>query len=117
MSRDKIEVEKFKKLVKEMFRGYPNYFYFGMVEPVIGKDRIIDLVRNKFLVKTKTVQNGKKVDAYYLGVNALPIVSAWKTEEFAWETKELTRQIKILTWVIIGLTIISIIISIASLFN
>lgn len=109
MSKE-IEVKKFKKLVTEMFRGYPNYFYFGMVEADINKEKIDDLVKNGFLVKGEIIGRRKKTDAYSLGINALPIVSAWETEE-------LTRKIKFLTIVIIVLTVITIIISVISLFK
>ena len=103
-----IEVNKFKELIKEMLRGYPNYVYYGLVEKVINKSVIKDLLKNKFLTKGKTILEGKEVPGYSLGVNALPIVSAWETEE-------LTRKIKWLTIIVIAIAIISVVIQIISI--
>jgi len=93
---EEIEVEKFRALFIDMFRGYPNYRYFGMVEQVIkSQSDIKRLIDGRFLVKEQT-SNG----VYYgLGPNSLPLVSVWKTED-------LTKQILILTLFVAGLAML-----------
>ncbi len=95
--KEKIEVNKFRKLILDMYRGFPNYRYFGMVEPVIKKEDINQLIKHGFLVKEKT----DKGDQYSLGPNALLIVNSWKMED-------LTNKIFFLTITMIVLVIIQI---------
>lgn len=99
--KDKIEVEKFKKLIRDMYRGFPNWQYRKMVEDVIITDEMRkSLLDSKFLLKEKHVQKGQEYDVYMLGPNALNLVSAWETED-------LTKSIKKLTWAVFILTGIS----------
>lgn len=96
--KEKIEVNKFRKLILDMYRGFPNYRYFGMVESVIKTEEDRNqLIKHGFLVKEKT----DKRDQYSLGPNALLLVNSWKIEN-------LTNKIVILTITMIILIIIQI---------
>lgn len=98
---DKIEVEKFKRLIRDMYRGFPNWQYRKMVEEVVVTEEMRkSLLDSKFLLKEKHVQNGQEYDIYMLGPNALNLVSAWETED-------LTKSIKRLTWAVLVMTGIS----------
>jgi hypothetical protein len=106
-----IEVEKFKKLIKEMYRGFPNWQFRKMVEEVIvTEDMRKSLLDSKFLLKETHVAEGKEYDVYTLGVNALPLVSAWETEE-------LTKSIRKLTWAVLIMTGISLLLLVAQTLN
>ena len=79
---EKIEIEKFKDLVKEMHKGFPRYVFHGVVEEVIDSQNVINnLVESKFFRRGKfKTKEGKILDGYSLDVGALPLVSAWKLE-------------------------------------
>lgn len=95
--REKLEVSKFKKLIKEMYKGFPNYYYFGMVEQNIPNEEIREeVIDQKILVKLKGKHNDKQ-DKYILGMNGLNLVNSWKNEELA-------NRMKNLTWVLVFLT-------------
>jgi hypothetical protein len=100
--KEKIEVDKFKKLIKDMFRGFPNWQYKGMVEQVIVTENMRnELIKSGYLIKEEHRKDNQDFNIYMLGPNALPLVSAWETEE-------LTKKIKGLTIAVITLTIISV---------
>ena len=102
MIKEKIEVEKFKELILDMYRGFPNYRFYGMVESVIRTEEDRKrLIKHGFLIKEKT----DKGDQYGLGPNSLPLVSARKTEQ-------LTKQINYLTWAILFLSIVILVVTI-----
>ena len=93
---EEIESDKFKALLIDMFRGYPNWRYFGMVEQVIkSPPDITRLLTEGFLIKEQSIDR----TYYVLGPNSLPLISVWKTEE-------LTKSILILTLFIAGITIL-----------
>src|SRR3989338_4886322 len=105
MGKKKIEVEKFKELILDMYRGFPNYRFYGMVEAVIKTEEDRNrLIKHGFLIKEKT----GKGDQYGLGPNSLPLVSAWKTEQ-------LTKQINYLTWAILFLSIVILVVTIVGI--
>jgi hypothetical protein len=91
-----IEVEKFKKLILEMYQGFPGFVYFGMVEEAVkSKKTRAMLVEKGFLIREKI--EGKEV--YRLGPTATSLVVAWKTED-------LTKWILFLTIIMIALMIL-----------
>jgi hypothetical protein len=94
--KQKTESRKFKELILDMYRGFPRWYYVGMIEPFIplATDRE-NFVRLGFLIQKEV--DGKTV--YGLGPNALSIVSAWETEH-------LTRQMHWLTWVMVVLAVL-----------
>ena len=65
--REEIEVEKFKWLIKDMFRGYPNYRYFKIVENIIEAGRWAPSAHNsqpwKFIVipSEKLIKNIQEI--------------------------------------------------------
>ena len=71
--KPKIEPDKFKELILDMYRGFPNWRYFGMVEKVVvtEEDRN-QLEKRGFLIKEKTSEGNR----YALGSNSLVLVSA-----------------------------------------
>ncbi len=100
-----IEVEKFKRLILEMYQGFPNWFYSKMVEDVITISKVRqELVDAKFLIKEQNVIGGKVKRMYMLGPTALPLVSAWESENYAKQTKNLTQWLTILTLILIVFT-------------
>ncbi len=94
---EEIEVEKFKKLIKDMYKGFPNWVYHERLISIINKDMIDHLVENKFLIKW-TPKDPAEQRVYSLGVNALPLVSSWQIEV-------LTSWLIVLTIVLLILTI------------
>lgn len=96
-----IEVKKFKKLIKEMYEGFPNIQFRKKVEDVVVTDEMRkQLIDAKYLVREPYVMNGQESYFYMIGPNALALVSAWETEE-------LTKSIKKLTWAVIIMTGVS----------
>ena len=117
MPKDEIEVDKFKELIKDMYKGFPNWRYAPKLPNGEGVEGIVTIkeVRDKLeksgiLIKSPTVVEGKEFK-WMLGPNALPLVSAWKTEELAEqslkqsnEILELSRRTKKLNRYIVHLT-------------
>lgn len=104
---NEIEVNKFKKLIKDMYRGFPNWQYRKMVEDVVITEEIRkSLLDSRFLLKEKHVKDGKKYDVYMLGTNALNLVSSWETEELTKSIRKLTLAVLIMTGISLSLLII-----------
>ena len=100
--KEMTDINAFKKLIKSMYEGFPNWQYKQMVEQVIVTEEMRKkLIDTHFLVKEQHSVDGQKQDVYMLGPNSLALVSAWETEE-------LTKSIKILTLVVVVLSIITI---------
>ena len=109
VERSKVEVESFKELIKDMYRGFPNWQYNKMVEDVIKTQKMRDeLVNAKFLLRESHIFQGEERELYMLGPNALQLVSAWETEE-------LSKRVKKLTFLAVILASLSAIVSLASL--
>ncbi|MFH1365040.1 MAG: hypothetical protein ABIH28_00455 [archaeon] len=103
----KIEVNKFKKLIREMYRGFPNWQFRKMVEEVIVTDEMRNaLIDAKFLMKEEHVADGKKYDVYMLGPNALSLVSTWETEDLTKSIRKLTLAVIIMTGISLCLLIL-----------
>lgn len=97
-------IKKFKKVILEMYNGFPNVTHYGKVEKAVISSEMRDkLVEKGYLIKEidRDMEN-KPHTGYALGPNALPLVCAWKNEE-------LTKRIKYLTIVIAFLTIVLVI--------
>lgn len=110
MVKEEIDAEKFKTLILEMYDGFPNLIVVGKVEQVVRSDNIMrKLLDSGYLVRDTTLENGVKSVGYFLGPAALPLVSAWKTEE-------LSRSIKRLTFYVIGLAVAAMVLSIILFF-
>ncbi len=105
MAGEKVEVNKFKKLILDMYRGFPNFQYSGMVEQVVITQNVRDkLADGGFLIKENNASDYGESEIYMLGPNALALVSAWNTED-------LTRQIRILTIIAAAVSAISLVIA------
>ncbi len=104
-----IEVEKFKKLILDMYRGFPNWKYFGMVEQTIKDKKDIDqLVKSGILVRIKSKQSNPQIRTLFgLGPNGLLLVNSWKMED-------LTKKLLWLTAVMIVLVLLQIVYPIIS---
>jgi len=103
LSEKKQEVNKIKELFLDMFRGFPNYRYRkDLVENVIlsETDRK-ELISQKVLLKESRDNNY----TYRLGPNALPIISAWKSETI---NSTLVR----LTWILVFFSLLTIVLMI-----
>ncbi len=76
------EVDNFKGLILEMYRGFPNWFYVDFVERAISTKMMRErLILAHFLIEGDRIVDGKTQKMYMLGPSALPLVSAWKSEE------------------------------------
>lgn len=98
-----VEVDNFRKLIKDMYDGFPN----GQVRTIVERVVITEAMRNhlvdtKFLLKESHVVDGREEVWYMLGPNSLALLSSWETEE-------LTKSIKKLTWVVVVMTALSLI--------
>ncbi len=106
--KEKIEVEKFKSLIREMFLGYPSWGYMGMIEKIINRKElhVLEYLKEDGIIKElpKKFQTEGQPIMYRLGANALPLVSAWKTEELTKSIHSLTVWLIILTVILIFLT-------------
>ena len=103
MATQQIEVKKFEELIKEMYRGFPNWQFKQMVEQVVVTEEMRkQLIDAKILSKEQYFVDARKQEVYMLGPNALALVSAWGTEE-------LTGSIRRLTWAVLALTGISLV--------
>lgn len=103
--QDKIEVNKFRNLILDMYRGFPNWRYIGMVEQVVKSQRDRkSLIKHGFLIRDNV--NGRQV--YGLGPNGLMLVNAWKTEK-------LTRYATFLAWLGVAVAVLSIIVQLTRL--
>lgn len=78
-----IQTEKFRELIKEMYKGFPNIRTSeNLVKQVIVTEKDRDaLVQRGYLIKEDHVANGKTSSYYGLGPNSLSLISAWKSEE------------------------------------
>ncbi len=100
MAKDRKEDDNVKKILLSMYANFSGNF--------ISSDYIKSEIENPFVIQS-LVENhylepmGEK--DYSLGANALPLISAWKTEE-------LTKKITALTILVVILTIIMAMISI-----
>lgn len=102
MVKQKIEVEGFKKLLLDMYKGFPNWFYREMVESVVKTEEMREeLIKQGVLFRTK--MDGKFF--YSLGPNGLGLVSSWKNEELTSKMIKLTFVIAVLTVVLIAFTL------------
>ena len=92
ISIEKVDIEKFKNLIKYMYKRFPNSEYSGIVEQIVKTEKMREeLEKSGFLIKeVYRDKEGKEKNMYMLGASALSLVSAWKTEE-------LTKIIKTLT--------------------
>lgn len=108
-NKEEDESENIKKLFLDMFRGFPNWRYRGMVEKVIvaEKDREL-LIKHGYLDKEKIDDNWH----YFLGPNALPLISAWKTEQVNEEMRKQNKYLLSLTSLITTLTIVLVMLAI-----
>ncbi len=98
-----VEVEEFKKLVKEMYRGFPNYGYWNIDK--INKTMMKHLENTKFFIKGKYKdKDGSIKNGYSLGVVALPYVNSLKAEESNDIIKSLTVGIFLLNITLVILT-------------
>jgi len=105
MAETRIEANGFKKLILDMYRGFPNFQYSGMVEQVVVMQNVRDkLVDGGFLIKENNASDYGESEIYMLGPNALALVSAWNTED-------LTRQIRILTIIAAAISALSLVIA------
>jgi len=101
--KPKTNVDKFKELIQEMHRGFPNWKYYN-VEAVIPKNTLDRLHDDDIIVHSYTKdEHGRNL--YSLGSVGVQLVSSWNNEDAAKETTKLTSDIKFLTKVMIGATI------------
>ncbi len=100
---EKIEVEKFKNLFMDMYRGFPNWRYREMLEKVVvtENDRK-QLVKHGFLLEEKT-----QTKQYSLGPNGLLLVNSWKVEEMTNKMLGLTFVVALIALTQAGVSILS----------
>lgn len=109
---EQVEVEKFKKLILDMYRGFPRWLYSKQVEDIIPTENMRKtLEKHGFLVIEPHGDEKGTNYQYMLGPNALVLVSTWETEELAKSNVELTKSMK--KWTI-ALVVITIILAIAT---
>ena len=104
-------ISEFKKLINEMYRGFPNYVYPLNIDAVISdldvKQTLIDqglLVKIGRSIHVQPNSKPSEQELYMLGTNGLNLVNSWKIEE-------LTKKLNTLTYVLVGLTVIIVILT------
>ncbi len=98
---EELDVNKFKELINEMYKSFPNAIYAeDKINEVVKTDIMREhLVKTGVLLKELYKSGAKTKNQYFLGENALHLISAWRTEK-------LTENIKYLTFWLIFLTIL-----------
>lgn len=106
-----IDVERFKNMIFEMYKGFPNMYYSEseIKNVIVGWDVRKTLIKEGYFIEdTYWDTQKKKHVCYTLGPNALVLVSSWINEKIA-------RQIKYLNLILISLTFALIILSIIAI--
>jgi len=105
---DELENKKFKKLIKKLYKYFPNgQIIEDEIKKVIISEKMRNqLINNSFLIKESIILEGKEKFYYSLGPNSLTLVSSWETEELTKKMKNLTYWIIVLTGISILLALI-----------
>lgn len=100
---EKIEIEKFKDLFLDMYRGFPNYIYTAEeVKKIIKPAALLVLRSEKYLILLTDNMDEKKTKYYMLGPNALSLISAWKNERTSNRIEKLTNVLTLFTIMLFG---------------
>lgn len=99
----KIDNDKFKNLIRDLYNVYPNGAIAKDIEDVIKTEKVRNsLIDAGILLKDSVNNQGKNKDWYMLGPKGLSLISIWETEK-------LTQKMNCLTTIIVILTIIMVI--------
>lgn len=111
MSRKETDVKNVKQLFLMMYEEFPDTIFRNQVEKVFhNTDVIVRLVEDHYLCQDISFESEReRTVGYYLGPAALPLVSAWKNEEFSRNIMWLTVGVIIIATASIVLSVISII--------
>ena len=92
----KIIIKDFKKIIKDMYKGYPMYYFYGALEQKFGRKEIIPILEDANIIRRVDINNLDGKTRYILGIEGLKLVEHWSIGT-------LTKWIIILT---VGLFII-----------
>lgn len=98
MVKEREEDDTVKKILLSMYKNFSgNFISSKYIEEQIENPFVIQsLIKNHYLEPMGT--------DYSLGANALPLISAWKTEELSKEVRTMTRWLMILTAILLIIT-------------
>lgn len=109
--RRKLTINKFKKVTRKLYRGYPLYEFYGLYEEELGKEKFNKilpyLIEDKILRITRQHPNTNQ-PKYMLSYQGLNLVEQWNVSK-------LTIWIIILTVGLFVLGIIQIILFLLSM--
>lgn len=92
------ELNKFKKMILEMHKGFPNSFYFDKIEEVVRTQDIRNnLVESNVLTTSLCMIDDEDQEGYALGVNGLILANNYLTERQTLKMINLTKYIASLT--------------------
>lgn len=107
LEENSYDSEKFKELVLEMYRGFPNTFFSEKtIKETIRTEHVFNtLLKDGFFIKESTIDmKNKKTNYYSLGTHALPLVSSWMNERLSYLVLIMTCVLIVLTVIIILIT-------------
>ena len=114
---EKTTIEKFKKVMIDMYKGYPEYTYFGTFEKEFGKrkaENIINKLKNEGIIHVDyDIENDKYY--YELTKKGMDFAIAMVNLNFSQKTHIFNERIHIFTIVIIIFTIGMFVIGLAQL--
>lgn len=100
---EKIEVEKFKELFLEMYRGFPEWFYSAKdIEEKLNPFALHILLKGNYLTPLTVKKENKEEKYFMLGANALSLISSWKNERTSNRIENLTNILIIFTGILFG---------------
>lgn len=100
--KENLEIERFKKGIREMHRGYPNYLF--------TKQFIFEKISSSRHIVRKLMDHGiidNNEQNFMLGPTGISLVSSWNAEDSAKQTKILTRVICALTFGLLAYAILT----------
>jgi len=111
MAKEKSSVRKFKEIMLDMFRGYPNYTYFGILEKEYGKEniqQILETLEKDGLIEIGQLKKDDKIfkPAYRLQINGINFAISMIQLDYAEKMQNLTSSMKFYTGAVVYLTVV-----------
>jgi len=71
-----ISIKNFRSVLVDMYNGYPNYVYYGIMEKEVG-DSAIDILERDGIINKVGKQMVTNKNAYRLGIEGIKLVEHW----------------------------------------
>jgi len=108
---NKLAIEKVRKVILEMFRGYPHYVYWGLFEKAFRDkaeaEAVIRLLRNDGIIEVSNIDSKER--AYRLTSKGIDFAVSMTQLEYSKRMGQLTVSIIILSIITLVLSFIQLI--------